>query len=264
MESNAAEDWSDISEPLVRKSKSNKKSTKKGYVAPLANGLQFFTPKPNQKTLINKIIANDLVFCEGVAGTGKSSTVLYHYCKEYLNDVGKQIYVIRTPVEAGEDRIGFLPNSVEDKLEPHFASARSILNQFLTKGKVDDDVGKRIHFKIPNFVLGETFDNCLVVIDEAQMLPRLILKLLLERIGHNSKVVVLGDSTQVYTSDKKRNALSDALGRFFTINEENEVESKFDNIAYHSFGTDDVERSELVKTVISAYSDLSQPRRLDG
>lgn len=76
------------------------------------------------------------------------------------------------------------------------------METLLTKGKVETDMDHRIHFKIPNYCIGSTFDNSLVLIDESQQLPPLILKLLLERTGINSKVVITGDSTQLYVDVK--------------------------------------------------------------
>ncbi len=212
-------------------------------------GMKHIQLTETQKEFANKIKANDLTFCVAPAGTGKSLTALYTFVQEYLSDNSKQIIFIRTPVEAGMDKIGALPDSLQAKIEPHFASARKLLENLLTKNKVETDLDHRIHFKIPNFCLGATFDNSLIIIDEAQQLPPLILKLLLERTGINSKVVVLGDNTQLYTDARNRNALIDAIPRFFDKNKQ----SKYPSVAYHEFGVDDVMRSDLVKTIITAY-----------
>lgn len=203
-----------------------------------------------QQELSNKIQSNTLTFVDSVAGTGKSMTVLHTFVREYLNDSTKQMLIIRTPVEAGLDKIGALPDDYKAKVEPHFASTRKLLEQLLSRGKVETDMDHRIKFLIPNFVLGATFDNSLVMIDEAQQLQPVILKLLLERIGLNSRVVVVGDSNQLYTgSDGKRNALKDALPRFF----DKEFNPKYPDVVFHKFNVDDVMRSDIVKTIIRAY-----------
>lgn len=119
-----------------------------------------------QKVLRNKILENDLTFVVGSSGSGKSLAVLYTYVQEYLRDPSKQILVVRTPVEAGLDKIGALPNSLQEKVEPHFNSTKILLCDLLSKGKVETDLDHRIHFKIPNYMLGSTFDNCLIMIDE--------------------------------------------------------------------------------------------------
>lgn len=203
-----------------------------------------------QKVLRNKILENDLTFVVGSSGSGKSLAVLYTYVQEYLRDPSKQILVVRTPVEAGLDKIGALPNSLQEKVEPHFNSTKILLCDLLSKGKVETDLDHRIHFKIPNYMLGSTFDNCLIMIDETQQLSPLILKLVLERTGVNSKVCVLGDNSQLYVDAKGRNALRDAIPRFF----KEDGTPKFNSVAYHEFDVEDVVRSELTKTIIKAYS----------
>jgi phosphate starvation-inducible PhoH-like protein len=218
-----------------------------------AYGIHNFTLTESQNILRNKIIENDLVVCEAPAGTGKSLSVLYSFVKEYIADSTKQIMIVRTPVQAGLDDVGFLPSDLNSKLEPHFESTKSLLEQLLTKGKVETDLNHRIHFKIPNFMLGATLDNTLLLIDEAQQMSPLILKLLLERVGLDSKVVVCGDNSQMYANSKGRNALRDLIPRFFN-DYDGDMVAKYPNCAYHQFDVEDVQRSEFVKTVLRAYS----------
>lgn len=213
-------------------------------------GLNNITLTTEQKRFADKILLNDLVFCVGPAGTGKTLAALHTFSKLYLQDHSLRIIVIRTPVEAGMDKIGALPDGLMEKTEPHFASTKSLLEMLLTKGKVETDLDHRIQFKIPNFCLGATFDNSLILIDEAQQLPPLILKLLLERTGVNSKVVVMGDNTQLYVDARGRNALLDAIPRFF----DDGFVPKYEGIEYQGFDVEDVQRSDLVKRVIRAYS----------
>lgn len=179
---------------------------------------------------------------------------------------GHKIYVIRTPVEAGPDKVGFLPDKLEDKMAPHFGSTQALLKKMLG-GRYDTLVKSdypKVEFLIPNYALGHTFENALIFIDEAQQLQPSILKLLLERMGKYSKCVVAGDSSQLYLDEaqgRSRQALSDATLRFFRPTrslEDGEVylEPKYDNISYHRFDVEDVQRSEIVKTVIRAYADL--------
>lgn len=216
-------------------------------------GFHDFKMTASQQELLGKIHDNTICFIDSPPGTGKSTAVLYAYVKEYLKDSTKRILVIRTPVEAGGlDKVGFLPDSLEKKLEVHFASTKKILEQLLNKGKVESDLEHSIQFKVPNFELGATWDNCLVLLDECQQLQPMIMKLLLERIGVGTKVCVVGDSRQLYATDaSKRNGLTDAIERFF----DKEDNPKYNDIAIHRFTVDEVQRSEIVKTVIRAYSD---------
>lgn len=207
----------------------------------------------SQKTAQNIIRANTLTFVEGPAGVGKSLGILHEFVKEYLDDSTKQIVIIKTPVESsGKDRIGFLPDNLESKLAPHFSATKKTLSDLLNPGKVETDMGHRIHFMCPNFILGSTLDNSLILIEEAQQLEPMIMKLLLERIGRNSKCVVTGDPHQLYTKDRDRNGLTDAIGKFFET-ENGKLVPKYAELGYYQFDVDSVMRSDIVKTVIRAY-----------
>jgi phosphate starvation-inducible PhoH-like protein len=177
-------------------------------------GLSNWTLSEEQQELSEIIDSSDCVFVSGKAGTGKTAGVLHNFVKTYLKDKSKKIVVIRCAVEAGMDKIGFLPGGVGEKLEPHFASSKAILEDLLSKNKLECDIDKRIKFVIPNFILGSTFDDSLILVDEAQQLSPEIIKLILERVGTNSKVVLCGDPSQIYTSTGKRNGLATTIKIF--------------------------------------------------
>lgn len=205
----------------------------------------------SQKAVGNLIKSKDLIFVEGTAGTGKTTGILAEFTEHYLADNTRQIIIIRTPVEAGADKIGFLPNGLDDKIEPHFASAKDALNLLLGKGKVECDLNNRIFFKIPNYCLGATWDNALVLIDEAQQIQPMIMKLLLERAGKNTKIVVAGDPTQLYVTDTTRNGLANAKSKFIASN----GESFYPMVDHFTFPLEDSKtRSELAFTVVHAYN----------
>jgi len=211
-----------------------------------------FIPTETQEEFISKIENNVVTFNSSPAGTGKTSAALFYFCKKYLQDHSLEIVVTRTPAEIGKDRIGFLPNDVNSKCAVHYASTRKIIEGFIGKEKFVADLDKRIHFTIPNYLLGATMDNSLWLIDEAQLMQPIIMKLLLERIGHNTKVVISGSASQIYTGDTGRGGMQDAMKRFF--NKENKP--LYPNFAYHHFSVDDVMRSEVVKDVLRAYGDV--------
>lgn len=214
-------------------------------------GMKSFNPSFWQKEALQEIYNNDITFIDSVAGSGKTSIALYYACQEYLSDVNKQIVFVRTPAEMGMDRIGFLPGAatIDEKLGMHFESTKILITEFIGKGKFENDLGKRIHFTIPNFALGHTRTNCVYILDECQLMQPLILKLLLERIGHNTKTIVLGSSGQLYATDKGRNGLRDAMQRFFTP----DMQKKYEGIGYYKFPIESIMRSDIVKDVIRAY-----------
>lgn len=211
-----------------------------------------FIPTQSQKEAINVARENTLSIISGVPGSGKSTCILWDYCQEYLKDPSKQIVIIKTPVEAGMDKIGYLTGDRDEKLAAHFVANRKILEDFLTRGKVESDLNRRIHLLPPNYLLGMTFDNALVLVEEAQQMQPMILKLILERTGLNSRVCVVGDPLQLYTDTKEarlRNGLTDMIERFF----DKDGNSKYEDVGYYEFGVEDVQRSDIVKTVIRAY-----------
>lgn len=214
--------------------------------------LRKFIPTETQYEFIDKIENNIVTFVDSPAGTGKTSAALYYFCKQYLHDHSLDIVITRTPAEVGKDKIGFLPASATEKCALHYASTKKIIEGFIGKEKFVADFEKRIHFTIPNYILGATLDNSLWLIDEAQLMQPIIMKLLLERIGHNTKVVVSGSSSQIYTGDNGRGGMQDALNRFFDKNKM----SLYPNFAYHHFSVGDVKRSEVVKDVLRAYGDV--------
>ncbi len=245
-----------------RTTRRNKDSEKDAFVAvnqkyleASVDKLKVFKPTDSQKELMNTIRSNTLTFVDSPAGSGKSSTILWHFVKEYLLDHKKEIIVVRTPVEFTDDKLGYLPSDVSAKTEIHFASAKKILEDFLGKGKFEADLEERIHFKVPNYMLGCTFTQSLILIDEAQQLSPQILKLVLERIGEGCKCVVCGDSNQLFDAKGKRNGLADAIDRFFKI-EDGWIVPKYADVGFHEFSVSEIMRSEIVKTVVTAYTGM--------
>ncbi len=221
-------------------------------------GLDSFKLNQKQKCVNNMLIEYPLVFVQGCAGTGKTTGILHHFAREYIQDKTKKIVIIRTPVEAGPDKIGALPGDKEDKLEPHFKAYEKILTDFIG-GKFKADFGKRIEFMIPNYALGITLDDSLVLIDEAQQITPDIMKLLLERLGQNTVCAVVGDHTQMYAKDKnKRNGLTHAISKCFVERERSngdvELEPRSTMISSFKYDPQDNVRSDISREIVKLYS----------
>lgn len=211
-------------------------------------GISSWELSPEQKELSEIINSSTMTIVSGKAGTGKTAATLHTFVKEYLRDKSKKIIIIRTAVEAGFDKIGALPGSDKEKTQPHFSSAQAILESLMSKEKVKCDMDKRIHFKIPNFVLGETFHDSLILIDEAQQLAPEIVKLLLERVGQDSKVVLCGDESQKYTSTGRRNGLSKTIEIF--------QKSPVEGIDFFEFSNFNNMRSDFVGKINRVYENV--------
>lgn len=251
-----------MAKKITRQDKINRRTTRtpNPKYSPDTYGYRSFKLSETQADLIQKIDESTITFLESPAGCGKTFAALYYAVDQLLVNM-YDIVVIRTPVESGSDKIGFLPSDLNVKLEPHFASTRVLLNDLLSPGKVESDLDKNIHFKIPNYCLGCTFNNSTVIIDEAQELSPLTMKLLLERIGLNTKMIICGDPTQQYSHSSQRGGLTSALHRFFKTeaselkrDSEGNLIPLYDKVGYHRFTADDMMRSDIVKTVVTAYS----------
>lgn len=227
---------------------------KEKFVGTMPEGIKDFDPSKYQSEFLSLVEDenNHIIFTDSHAGTGKSTVALYYALRQLCIFPNKKLVYVRTPAEMGKDRIGFLPGeaNLQDKLGPHFESAIKITTDLYGESKFKCDEGKKIIFTVPNYALGVTREDCIYIIDEAQLLEPLILKLLLERIGHNTKTIVLGSSSQLYADDRSgRNALRDAYGRFF----HEDGTSKYEGIVKYTFPIDAVMRHDIVKTVIQAY-----------
>jgi predicted ribonuclease YlaK len=220
-------------------------------------GINEWVLNDEQQELRKLLYEKDIVFVDSKAGVGKSSSILYTYIEQYLKDKYKQIVIIRQPVEVGPDKIGSLPNGLDEKLEPHFIAYRDILEELLNKGKVECDLNKRIHFMPSNYAIGRSLHDSLILITEAQQMPPMILKMLLERIGRNSTCCVEGDSTQMYTTDGRRNGLAAAVKVFFDELGCVRKDVWEDNLAFYRFSNKYNMRSEIVQIVNDAYEEYS-------
>jgi phosphate starvation-inducible PhoH-like protein len=182
-----------------------------------------------------------LTFGLGPAGTGKT------YCATALavealdrRDVERIIFT-RPAIEAGEG-LGFLPGKVQEKIEPYFSTFRSYLVDHLGRGVVDCAIkNERIVFEPLAYMRGKTFDDAFVILDEAQNCTRLQLKMFLTRIGERCKVVVNGDTRQ--TDIDGDSGLIDAVERLRGLRD----------IHIHEFESDDIVRSDLVRSIIERY-----------
>ena len=212
--------------------------------------LNNFKPTVNQNKIVDSINNNTLTVVTGGAGVGKTSVILHSFCKEYLHNQSVSIYVIRQPNEAGNlDRLGFLKGDLNEKLLPHFKAYEVILTDFLGP-KFKADFEKRIQFEPINYMLGRTLDNALILIDEGQTVEPMLMKLMLERVGENSKVVIAGDISQCYTNGK-RGGLQDVIQRFFKEDGTPEINSA----GLVQLTSEDVMRSEFCKSVVKRYEE---------
>lgn len=217
--------------------------------------LDWFIPEGRQPLIVESMRNNALTIVKGPSGTGKTSTVLNEALKYLKDGEMSRIVFVKNPTEAGDDQIGYLKGEQEDKLKAHFHETRRIFLSFLSRGKLECDESRgKIEFAIPNFLLGATIDNAVLIIDEAQTMSPGTLKLLMERAGMNTIVIVMGDSRQAYSVKKREDGFADLIARVTKKDEEGEIFSAEPLMGFVELTTDDNKRSDLSKRITELYA----------
>lgn len=195
-----------------------------------------------QKELLNALENFQLTFAIGSAGTGKTFITTSYACELLKTEQIKRIVVTRPMVQA-EEEVGMLPGDINEKFAPYFAPIREILDQHFAN--VDQMVKNRqIEIAPLAFMRGRTFNDCFVILDEAQNTTAKQMQLFLTRLGDYSRVCVTGDLDQVDLPDHVPSGLADAVQRHQNIPELKIVE----------FDPKDIVRSKLVKKIVANYS----------
>lgn len=150
----------------------------------------------NQKKYIRTVAENTVTFCQGVAGSGKTHIAIGMGLEYLVYEKVKRIVITRPVVEAGE-RLGFLPGTAEEKLHPYLLPILDEINYFMqmqhyTKLKVN----RQIEVVPLGLMRGRSFHDAFIVADECQNASYDQLKMLLTRIGMNSKMILTGDVAQ--------------------------------------------------------------------
>lgn len=216
--------------------------------------LNLFTPSENQQPIVDSILNNYLTIADAPSGCGKTSVAVHTALSLYKQNVFKRVIFVKNPTEAGDDQIGFLSGDADEKLKAHFHETRRIFTQFISKGKLE--IAERdewIEMSIPNFLLGATIDDAIVIIDEGQAMSPGTMKLVIERAGRDSHVVVCGDSRQRYSVKHRDDGFSDLINKVTKVNEEGARESIFGIVGYVKLTTEDNQRSELSKLITEIY-----------
>ena len=192
---------------------------------------------------VSAMMENDIVFCIGPAGTGKTFLAVAIAVSALKNKTVDKIILCRPAVEAGES-LGFLPGDLLDKVDPYFRPLYDSLHETLGFEKLAKLQEKGIVEIAPlAYMRGRTLANAYIILDEAQNTTTRQMKMLLTRLGVNSKVIVTGDITQV---DLPKNEYS-GLKRVESIF------SGIENVAFVYLTGRDVVRHKLVKQIIRAY-----------
>jgi phosphate starvation-inducible PhoH-like protein len=207
-------------------------------------GKRVLAPKTvNQRRYVDAIEHHDLTIGIGPAGTGKTYLAVAMAVSAFLNKRVSRIVLTRPAVEAGE-RLGFLPGTLQEKIDPYLRPLFDALFDMMDAEKVEKLIERNsIEIAPLAFMRGRTLNDCFIILDEAQNTTAEQMKMVLTRQGFNSKMVVTGDRTQVDLPSGRRSGLMDAV----------EILRDVEGIAFVNFDERDVVRHSLVQRIVRAY-----------
>jgi phosphate starvation-inducible PhoH-like protein len=209
-------------------------------------GKKRVTPKSaNQQRYVEALETYDMVFAIGPGGTGKTYIAVAMAVAALLSKQVNRIILARPAVEAGE-RLGFLPGTIQEKVDPYMRPLYDALHDLLEADKLESYLEKGIIEIAPlAFMRGRTLNDSFVILDEAQNTTSEQMKMFLTRLGFNSKAVITGDITQIDLPNERRSGLLEAI----------EVVGNIEGIAFIYFDEHDVVRHSLVQRIIKAYDE---------
>ena len=208
----------------------------------LENGLKKIQLRQSQHGYVRNIEENEITFCYGPAGTSKTFTACYVALKLLKEKRIKEIILCKPIQEAGE-KLGFLPGNKDEKIDPYMKSYKSNIEKIIGVEKTKTLIDKNtIRFEPLAYMRGDTFDDALMILDEAQNATFKQLMLFVTRMGKNSKVVVTGDVSQ-HDIALSQVSLPDFI----------ELIKDVKGVGTHVFTEEDIVRSKILIDVVKRY-----------
>ncbi len=196
-----------------------------------------------QRAYVRALLRHDLTFCTGPAGTGKTYLAVAAAVAQLKRSHVRRIVLCRPAVEAGE-KIGFLPGTLQDKVNPYLRPLLDSLNDMMDPDTIRRLTETEVIEILPlAFMRGRTLNDAFIILDEAQNTTRQQMLMFLTRMGRQSRMVVTGDTAQTDLPDPSQSGLNDAIQRL----------NQTQGVAITTLERSDVVRHELVQRVIEAY-----------
>jgi phosphate starvation-inducible PhoH-like protein len=206
----------------------------------------------NQRRYLDAIEQHDMIFAIGPAGTGKTYLAVAMAVSALNSKKVNRIILARPAVEAGE-RLGFLPGTLQEKVDPFLRPLYDALYDLMDGERVDRFLEKNVIEIAPiAFMRGRTLNDSFIILDEAQNTTPEQMKMFVTRMGFNSKTVITGDITQIDLPDSRKSGLLEAMA----------VLKNVEGLSFNFFGEEDVVRHHLVQRIVRAYDERSRNQQM--
>lgn len=207
----------------------------------------------NQLKLVREYEKNDLLFAIGPAGSGKTYTAIALAVRSLKNKEIKKIILSRPAVEAGE-KLGFLPGDMKDKIDPYLQPLYDALQDMIPAAKLKEYMELNVIQIAPlAFMRGRTLNDAVVILDEAQNTTTQQIKMLLTRMGMNTKMIVTGDMTQIDLPSSQTSGLVQAL----------RILKGVKGISFIELNKKDIVRHKLVTRIVDAYEKFEEKQKAE-
>ena len=198
----------------------------------------------NQKSFYRTIGRNDVTFCVGPAGCGKTYLATHYALKNLAQGKYENMVITKPLVEVDGEKMGYLPGDIDEKTAPYMMSLYYNMEQIIGKQRLDVLRSSGVVTVIPlAYMRGLTLTNSIVVLDEAQNATPSQIKTFLTRIGNGSKFIVNGDLMQ--SDIRRENGLEDSIKRFTGLKK----------VGFSRFTLEDVVRHPIVAELLERYKD---------
>jgi len=216
----------------------------------ISDGVEVYTRghrvKPmteGQRQYLQAITDHDLTFCCGPAGTGKTYLAVAAAVSLLKSNRVRKLVLVRPAVEAGE-KLGFLPGDMQQKVNPYLRPLLDALEDVMEIDQVQRFLASDLIEIIPlAFMRGRTLNDAVIILDEAQNTTKLQMLMFLTRLGHRSKMVVTGDTSQIDLEDTTKSGLIDAARRLARVK----------GVGFVTLSQSDIVRHSLVQRIVDAY-----------